>query len=79
MDMGDAICSVCHVGKLRERTITYTQVYEGQFIVIPNVQALVCDVCGEKVFDNLMLRRLYGLLGVDRHSLHNASSGQSHL
>ena len=78
MDMGDSICSVCHVGKLQERTITYTQVYEGQFIVIPNVQALVCDVCGEKVFDNIVLRRLYGLLGVDRHGLQNASQGQSH-
>jgi YgiT-type zinc finger domain-containing protein len=77
MDMGDSICPVCHVGKLLERTVTYSQVYEGQFIVIPNVRALVCDVCGEKVFDHIVLGRLYGLLGVDRRSLQNASSSQS--
>jgi YgiT-type zinc finger domain-containing protein len=69
MEMGDSICPVCHVGKLRERKVTYTQVYEGQFIVVPNVQALVCDVCGEKVFDNIVLGRLSGLLGMDRRSL----------
>jgi YgiT-type zinc finger domain-containing protein len=77
MEMGDVICPVCHVGKLQERTVNYTQVYEGQFIVIPNVHALVCDVCGEKVLDHVVLGRLYGLLGVDRHNLHNASSSQS--
>jgi YgiT-type zinc finger domain-containing protein len=77
MDIGDSICPVCHVGKLRERAITYTQVYEGRFVVIPNVQALVCDVCGEKVFDNIVLGRLHGLLDIDRHGLHNASSGHS--
>ena len=74
MDIGDSICPVCHVGKLLERTVNYTQVYEGQYIVIPNVHALVCDVCGEKVFDHTMLGRLYGLLGIDRHHLQNASS-----
>ena len=77
MDMGDSICPVCHVGKLQERKITYTQVYEGQFIVIPNVEALVCDVCGEKVFDNIVLRRLNGLLGGDRQNLQKVWSGQS--
>jgi YgiT-type zinc finger domain-containing protein len=77
MDMGDSICPVCHVGKLRERTLNYTQVYDGQFIVIPNVHALVCDVCGEKVLDHTMLGRLYGLLGIDRRDLQNAGSRQS--
>ena len=77
MDMGDSICPVCHVGKLQARKITYTQVYEDQFIVIPNVEALVCDVCGEKVFDNIVLRRLNGLLGEDRQNLHKVWPRQS--
>ena len=64
MDMGDSICPVCHVGKLRERTVTHTQVHEGQLVVIPNVRALICDVCGEKVLDHVVLGRLFGLLGV---------------
>ena len=79
MDMGDSICPVCHVGKLQERKITYTQVYEDQFIVIPNVEALVCDICGEKVFDNIVLRRLNGLLGGDRHNLPKVWPGRQSL
>jgi YgiT-type zinc finger domain-containing protein len=65
------LCPVCHIGRLRAREITYTQVFEGQFIVIPNVSALVCDVCGEKVFDSKTLSRLSGLLGVERQSARN--------
>jgi YgiT-type zinc finger domain-containing protein len=68
MNSINPICPVCHLGKLKTQKITYTQVFEGQFIAIPNVLALVCDVCGEKVFDNEMLTRLSGLLGQDRRS-----------
>jgi YgiT-type zinc finger domain-containing protein len=76
MDLRDSICPVCHVGKLRDKQITYTQVYEGQLVVIPNFKALVCDICGEKVFDNVVLRRLNGLLGGDQQNLQNTRPGQ---
>jgi len=66
MSTTDPLCPVCHVGRLETRRITYTQVFEGRFIVIPNVSALVCDVCGEKVFDHDTLTRLSGLLGQER-------------
>jgi YgiT-type zinc finger domain-containing protein len=66
MNADDPLCPVCHYGRLRVRKINYTQVFDGKFIVIPNVSALVCDVCGEKVFDHDMLSRLSGLLGQDR-------------
>ena len=62
------ICPVCHVGKLQDRKVTHTQVFEGQLVVIPNVSALVCDVCGEKIIDDEVLSRLSGLLGQDRRS-----------
>ena len=62
----DPICPVCHIGKLQTKKITYTQVFEGRFIVIPNVVAQVCDVCGEKVFDRETLSRLSGLLNQNR-------------
>ena len=62
------ICPVCHFGKLQERRITHTQIYEGQFIAIPNALALVCDVCGERILDDEVLTCLSGLLGQDRRS-----------
>ena len=66
MNDQEPICPVCHIGKLQTQRITYTQIFEGKFIVIPNVAAQVCDVCGEKVFDREMLSRLSGLLNQTR-------------
>jgi YgiT-type zinc finger domain-containing protein len=77
MNTGESLCPICHLGRLRQHQVTYTQVFEDKFIVIPNVSALVCDVCGEKVFDNEMLRRLSGLLGIERHNLNNVVPWQS--
>jgi YgiT-type zinc finger domain-containing protein len=77
MNIADLICPICHFGKLRTQKITYTQVFEGRFIVIPNASALVCDVCGEKVFDSEMLSRLSGLLGQERASAHDVRSRHS--
>lgn len=77
MNTDDPICPICHVGRLRTNRITYTQVFDGQFIVIPNVTALVCDVCGEKVFNHETLTRLSGLLGQDRQEARPAPWRQS--
>jgi YgiT-type zinc finger domain-containing protein len=65
------MCPVCHVGKLRETKTTFTQVFDGQVIVMPNVSALVCDVCGERTMDHDTLLSLSGLLGVERPNLVN--------
>jgi YgiT-type zinc finger domain-containing protein len=65
------LCPVCHVGKLREKKTTFTQVFEGQVIVMPNVSALVCDVCGERTMAHDTLLSLSGLLGVERLNLAN--------
>ncbi len=68
MNHGEMLCSVCHFGRLRPRRVTYVQMFEGRPVVIPNVPALVCDVCGERVLDDQVLARLSGLLSQDgRH------------
>ena len=70
----DLMCPMCHVGKLCEKKTTFTQVFDGQVIVTPNVSALVCDVCGERTMDHDTLRNLSGLLGFDRPNLTNSAS-----
>jgi YgiT-type zinc finger domain-containing protein len=69
MKDSDKMCPLCHVGKLREKKTTFTQVFDGQVIVTPNVSALVCDVCGERTMDHNTLLSLSGLLGVERPNL----------
>jgi YgiT-type zinc finger domain-containing protein len=71
MNDSQPMCPVCHVGKLHERKTTFTELYEGQVIVMPNVTALVCDVCGERTMDHDTMLSLSGLLGVERPNLTN--------
>ena len=73
MKHSEAMCPVCHVGKLREKKATFTQVYDGQVIVMPNVSALVCDVCGERTMDPDTLLNLSGLLGIERLNAPNSA------
>ena len=73
MNALETMCPICHVGKLREKKTTFTQVFDGQVIVMPNVSALVCDVCGERTMDHNTLLSLSGLLGIERRNLTNST------
>ena len=42
-------CSVCHSAAI-PKTITYTQWYNGKLVAVENVQAEVCQTCGEEYF-----------------------------
>ena len=61
-------CPMCHVGKLQERHVTHSQIFEGQLVVINHVPAMVCDVCGERILDSDVLARLSGLLGMEEQN-----------
>ena len=69
MSIDSFFCPNCHIGALQVQKVTYTRVFKGRLIVVPNVSALVCDVCGDRVFDSEMLSRLSGLLGPNTRSI----------
>lgn len=54
-------CNVCH-GELKQQVTTYTQWYEGQFIVIENVPAWVCGRCGETYYDPNVVEQIQSLI-----------------
>jgi len=64
MSSNHKLCQTCHMGRLTVKTTTYTQVFEGHLVALHNVPAMVCDMCGERVFDSQVLSRLAGLLGI---------------
>ena len=66
MNLDYLSCPMCHVGKLQERYVTYSQIFEGHLVVINHVPAMVCDVCGERILDRDVLARLSGLLGTEQ-------------
>lgn len=68
------LCPACHVGHLHDERGTYTQWYEGQLVVVPNVPAQVCDYCGETHFHPVVLERLQQLLWTDTGSKGNPAS-----
>jgi hypothetical protein len=62
-------CPHCHAGALQRRLVLYAAWHsmsgEGdeQFVLIPNVPAWLCDVCGAKLLDADAMAWLAPLLG----------------
>ncbi|MBN1642640.1 MAG: YgiT-type zinc finger protein [Anaerolineae bacterium] len=63
------LCPNCHLGRLKTLKVTHAQAINGRLIVISNVPATVCDICGERTLDGDVLYRLSGLLTPDRRRL----------
>lgn len=40
-------CEHCHIGTLHRRRRTHTRWLAGHLILVPNIEILLCDVCGE--------------------------------
>jgi YgiT-type zinc finger domain-containing protein len=58
----EAICPVCHVGQLQPRRISYVRWLGGSLLVVHRVPAVVCDVCGERAYDDRAIQHLQRLL-----------------
>ena len=50
-------CGVCH-GKMTKQLVTYSQFYKGNFIIVENVPAWVCEQCGDTLYDPETVDRL---------------------
>lgn len=50
-------CTLCH-GRMAAKTITYSQFFEGQFILVENVPAWVCEQCGDTLFEPDVVEKL---------------------
>jgi len=51
-------CPVCGNGRLVDGTTTFTADVDGTLLVVRNVPALVCDVCGEAYIDDEIAEEL---------------------
>lgn len=57
-------CTVCHIGLLHLRRVTYTRMMDHHLLILPNMAVWLCDVCGEFSYDPEAMRRLHMLLGM---------------
>lgn len=56
------ICSSCRIGRLRERSMAYVEWYGKNLLVVDRMPVQVCDVCGERAYDNDAMDSLQRLL-----------------
>ena len=75
-------CLSCRIGTLRRGKATDAMWLGGQLVLVPNVAAWQCDVCGDFAYDDETLTRVELLLGsqIERpgpHRAHLARSGPS--
>ena len=64
-----SICPFCHTGRLERRTMTYVQWHGDQLLVAGRLPAVVCDVCGERIYDERAVEHLQRLLWASMGSM----------
>ena len=56
------ICSSCRVGRLRQRSMAYVEWYGKNLLVVDRMPVQICDICGERAYDNDAMESLQRLL-----------------
>ena len=55
-------CSLCRIGTLRPKQVSYFKIRGGQIVSVPDFPAWVCDVCRYREYDPTALAELNFLL-----------------
>jgi YgiT-type zinc finger domain-containing protein len=56
------ICPYCHTGRLQRQHLAYIQWHGDALLVVDRMPAIVCDVCGERAYDEKAVEHLQRLL-----------------
>jgi len=56
------ICSSCRIGRLRQRSMAYVEWYGKNLLVVDRMPVQICDVCGERAYDDDAMESLQRLL-----------------
>jgi HTH-type transcriptional regulator / antitoxin MqsA len=62
--MSHELCSSCG-GELEPQLVTHIQQFQGRWVIIENLPALVCNQCGERYFTPQAYDRVLALLHGD--------------
>lgn len=55
-------CPACQVGRLVQRSMAYIEWYGDNLLVVDRMPVQVCDVCGERDYDDMAIENLQRLL-----------------
>jgi len=71
-----SICPYCHTGRLQRRDMVYVQWHGDALLVVDRMPAIVCDVCGERAYDEQAMEYLQRLLWTSAPGQPSPSSGK---
>lgn len=60
------ICEACGIGRFHQVNTPYLCWLEEQIVVVPDAPAMICDVCGEAIYDEDFVQALQLLLDEGR-------------
>lgn len=66
-ELSRSTCPRCQIGQLRATHLPYAAIENGKLVSVPSMPALVCDVCGHRIFEREPVKQLYVMLGAARH------------
>ena len=55
-------CPTCQIGRLQRRNLVYLQWHDNGLLVVNRMPAVVCDVCGDHMYDHDAVEHLQKLL-----------------
>ncbi len=56
------ICPICRVGRLTKRSMAYVEWHHGNLLVVDRMPVQLCDMCGERDYDDAAIENLQQLL-----------------
>lgn len=56
------ICPACRIGRLVKRSMAYIEWHHGNLLIVDRMPVEICDVCGERDYDDVAIENLQRLL-----------------
>jgi YgiT-type zinc finger domain-containing protein len=67
------VCPNCFIGTLHRKQAAYAAWHGDHFVLMPNSSIWVCDVCGERTYDDSVFETLLPLVGPPTPETSNAA------
>ena len=70
-------CPSCRIGRLGSRSMAYIEWHGDNLLIANRMPVQVCDICGERLYDDEALENLHRLLWAGLPPVDRAVSGRN--
>ncbi len=72
------ICQTCRVGRMVSRKMAYIEWHHHNLLVVDRMPVQICDVCGDRDYDDEAIENLQQLLWSKPASIHSRAATTRH-